>query len=244
MTVDTYKKLVRLYVPESELISGKKCFLSNGQTHYLRNVMRKTAGDALRVFNGHDGEWVAQIEELNKNKILINLDHKIHEQKNSTDIWVLASPIKKESLDLMVQKSCELGAAKFIPLICEHTVVHKINQERLQAISTEAAEQSERLDVMLVEPLTSLRNYSGLNGYDRNLIVCLERTGEASLVKVAQTLSGKPVGILVGPEGGFSSQDIDFIRNLKHVYPVSLGPRILKTETALISALSCIQLIS
>ena len=95
--------------------------------------------------------------ELNKKSALLELDHKLLEQRESSDIWILASPVKKEAFDLMIEKSCELGAAKFMPVICEHTVVRRINQERLQAISIEAAEQSERLDVMAVDPLMDLK---------------------------------------------------------------------------------------
>ena len=164
MKAEDYKRLVRLYVPEAAFIQGKNLSLSEGQAHYLRNVMRKSAGDALRVFNGQDGDWLATVAEINKKKALVKLDHQLLEQKQSPYVWVLASPVKKEAFDLMIEKSCELGAAKFIPVTCEHTVVHKINQERLQAIAIEAAEQSERLDVMTVEPLSDLKKC--LNSFD------------------------------------------------------------------------------
>ena len=245
MTVENYKRLIRLYVPELEFIPEKKCALSDKQAHYLKNVMRKTAGDALRVFNGRDGEWLATIEESGKKKVLIGLSHKLLEQKPGPDIWILASPVKKEALDLMVEKACELGAARFIPVICDHTVVHKINQERLQVIAIEAAEQSERLDVMTVEQLCILKNYlnsGNYNNYNRELIFCLERAMTVPLVEVMGNLAGKPLAILIGPEGGFSTREIEFIGNFEHAHPVSLGPRILKTETALIAALSCVQL--
>jgi 16S rRNA (uracil1498-N3)-methyltransferase len=206
--------------------------------------MRKAVGDSLRVFNGHDGEWLAVIDELNKKNALLKLDHQFIEQKTGSDIWVLASPVKKEPFELMVEKACELGAAKFIPLTCDHTVVHKINQERLQAIAVEASEQSERLDVMAVESLQGLKNILNSKDWQRNLIFCIERTGAASLAETAQKLAGKPLAILIGPEGGFSAQEIDFINHLPHVHPVSLGPRILKAETALIAALAGVQLLS
>lgn len=204
--------------------------------------MRKSVGDLLRVFNGYDGEWIANIKELNKKNVLIELDHQLVEQITGADIWVLTSPVKKEAFDLMVQKSCELGAARFVPVLCDHTVVHKINKERLQSIAIEAAEQSERLDIMQVDDSLNLKNCLNSMFKDRYLISCIERTGTPSLLQVAQGLVGKPVAILVGPEGGFSDQEIDFIRNFKNGCTVSLGPRILKTETALIATLSCIQL--
>ena len=131
MAMEYYTKLVRLYIPEPDFVQGEICALSEGQAHYLRNVMRKSAGDKLRVFNGRDGDWLATIAEINKNKALIKLDEQRLEQKQSPDIWVLASPIKKESFDLMVEKACELGASKFIPVVCERTVVHKIKSGAL-----------------------------------------------------------------------------------------------------------------
>ncbi len=205
--------------------------------------MRKSAGDALRVFNGQDGDWLATVAEINKKKALVKLDHQLLEQKQSPYVWVLASPVKKEAFDLMIEKSCELGAAKFIPVTCEHTVVHKINQERLQAIAIEAAEQSERLDVMTVEPLSDLKKCLNSFDYKRNIIFCIERAAAVSLAGAAKKLAQKPLAILIGPEGGFSSQEVDFISNFKNVTPVSLGPRILKTETALIAALAGVQLL-
>ncbi len=244
MGTEDYKKLVRLYIPEPDFVQGEICALSEGQAHYLRNVMRKSAGDKLRVFNGRDGDWLAELEEINKNKAFIKLDHQILEQKSSPDIWVLASPVKKEAFDLMIEKSCELGAAKFIPVVCEHTVVHKINQERLQAISIEAAEQSERNDVMTVEPLIDLKKYLNSFSSERNLIFCIERMDAPNLVETMRKLAKKPLAILTGPEGGFSDSEIDFVKKMQYVYSVSLGPRILRSETALISALSGVQLLS
>ncbi len=244
MVTEDYKKFVRLYVPKAELAQGKKSFLSDAQAHYLRNVMRKIAGDRLRVFNGRDGEWLATLSELNKKHALIAVDHQLYEQKNSPDIWVLASPVKKEAFDLMIEKSCELGAARFFPMICDHTVVHKLNQERLQAIAIEAAEQSERLDVMTVEPLTDIKNFLSSHDCKRNIIFCIERSEAPFLAKVVPQLTAKPLSILIGPEGGFSAQEIAFIKTTKCVYPVSLGGSILRTETALIAALACVQLLT
>lgn len=242
LTPAEYKKLVRLYVPETGFVQGKEYYLSDGQVHYLRSVMRKSQGDLLRVFNGRDGEWIAEIKEINKKNVLIELTHQSVQQKINPDIWVLASPVKKEAFDLMVQKSCELGAARFIPVLCDHTVVHKMNRERLQSIAVEAAEQSERLDIMTVEEVMDLKKCLNSIINNRFLISCIERVEAASLLQVAQSQAGKPVAVLVGPEGGFSDQEIDFINNFKNGRAVSLGPRILRAETALISALSCIQL--
>jgi 16S rRNA (uracil1498-N3)-methyltransferase len=202
--------------------------------------MRKDKGDELRIFNGKDGEWLAKIEELNKKNGIIKITKKLLDQKSSPDIWVLASPVKKEAFDLMIEKACELGAKTFIPVICEHTVVHKLNQERLQAVAVEAAEQSERLDVMTVQPITDLRKYLRSYTYDRKLMFCIERVTVPSLVETALRIAKKPLAVLIGPEGGFSPQELDFISTFDYVLPVSLGTRVLKSETALIAALAVI----
>jgi 16S rRNA (uracil1498-N3)-methyltransferase len=245
LTIENYTKLLRLYVPEHGFNVDKKCSLSEGQAHYLRNVMRKSAGDTLRLFNGEDGDWLATLEEINKKNAVVKLNHQLLEQKNSPDIWVLASPVKKEAFDMMIEKACELGAARFIPVICERTVVHKINQERLQAISTEAAEQCERMDVMEVAPLGSLEKSIESATLNRNLIFCLERAdGTKGLRQTLESLPANPIAVLIGPEGGFSDQEINLICKINNVYPVSLGSRILRAETALISALAGIQLLA
>ena len=206
--------------------------------------MRKAAGDKLRVFNGQNGDWLATLAEISKNKVLIKLDELKIEQKQSPDIWVIASSIKKESLDLMVEKSCELGASKFIPVVCDHTVVHKVNQERLQAIAIEAAEQSERCDVMEIAPLVDLKKCLSSFDSGRNLIFFIERIEALSLAQTMRSVEKKPMALLIGPEGGFSEAETAFIKNHKFVHPVSLGSRILRAETALITALSGVQLLA
>jgi 16S rRNA (uracil1498-N3)-methyltransferase len=244
LAMEYYTNLVRLYVPEPSFVLRETYALSERQVHYLRNVMRKSAGDKLRVFNGRDGDWLATLEEISKNKAIVRLDSLILEQKQSPDIWVLASPVKKESFDLMVEKACELGASKFIPVVCERTVVHKINQERLQAIAIEAAEQSERCDVMEVAPLDNLKKSLNSIDYGRNLIFCIERLEAPSLAETMAKLAKKPQALLIGPEGGFTEAETHYITGLEYVHSVSLGSRILRAETALITTLSGMQLLT
>lgn len=244
LSPENYKRLTRLYIPDVRFGAGENFALSDGQAHYLRNVMRKQAGDRLRLFNGQDGDWLATIVEINKKNAIVRLDEVLLEQKSSSDIFILASPVKKEAFDLMIEKSCELGAASFIPVVCDHTVVHKINQERLQAVAVEAAEQCERLDVMQVSALRSLKDFLNSKDCDRDFIFCIERKDAPSIAAVAQKLAGKPLAILIGPEGGFSEAEAAAIAAHPRAHPASLGPRILKAETALIAALACIQTLS
>lgn len=242
MTSEPYKRLPRLFVPCETISDGKNFELSEGQLHYLRNVMRLKAGDSLRVFNSRNGEWRATVTELSKKKAIITFSEKLHEQKSSSDLWAVCSPVKKEAFDLMVEKSAELGVARFLPVTCEHTVVHRINRDRLQALSIEAAEQSERLDVMEIAELDSLKSLLHSWPSGRKLIFCLER-GDAPpvLQALGRIPAGTPLAVLIGPEGGFSAEEAAYIAGLPFAMPVSLGPRILKAETALIAALACVQ---
>lgn len=233
--------LLRLFVPRENISRGESHELSEGQLHYLRNVMRSKPGDRLRAFNGRNGEWLAEVTELSKKKAIITFVEKIREQVGASSITILASPVKKEAFDMMVEKSTELGAGTFQPVICERTVVHRVNQERLQAIATEAAEQCERLDLMEVMPAADLKKALATWPSSRKLIFCLERGKAPPIAEVLRTGLWQDCGLLVGPEGGFSDAETGFISALPFVQPVSLGSLILKAETALIAALACVR---
>ena len=242
MTRDAHKTLSRLYVPADNLSGGEMIELSEGQHHYLRNVMRAGEGTQLRVFNGRNGEWLASLSELSKKKAIITLFEKIGEQTASEDIWMLASPIKKEAFDFMVEKSAELGAAQFFPIICERTVVSRINRDRLQATANDAAEQCERLDIMQVSDLGDLEILFETWAPSRKLIFCLERGAAPPLAAaLAKLPPDTPLAILIGPEGGFTEAETAFISRQPFALPVALGARILKAETAAVAALAVVQ---
>jgi 16S rRNA (uracil1498-N3)-methyltransferase len=245
MTQEDTHKLIRLYVPQQPPEAGAECALSDRQTHYLRNVMRCTEGDHLRVFDGTSGEWLAQIKEVSKKNVAIGFLEKIHEQKASPDIHIVASVVKKDPFDLMVEKASELGARAFYPVTCERTVIQRVNDERLQTIAVEAAEQCERLDLMRVAPLQKLETVLNSWGNKGRLMFCLERAEAPMLVKALQAdMLKPPMGLLIGPEGGFTPAEVEMIRAFDFVTPVSLGPRILRAETALIAALACVQAVA
>lgn len=242
MSVSEYKNMPRLFVPEGELSIGKNIILPNDQAHYLRNVMRLSPGDALRIFNGMDGEWVGDIKEINKKNVIVSLSEQINEQKSSADIWVLASSVKKEAFEWMIEKASELGASEFYPLEMERTVVHRVNDDRATLIAVEAAEQSERLDILKTHPLQSMTKF--LAGWNpaRKIVFCLERHEAKPVAEALQSLKPhQPMAVLVGPEGRFSEAEIQRLLKLEYVVPVSLGPRILRAETALCAVLSCVQ---
>ena len=234
--------LIRLFVPQAPPETGAQCALSERQAHYLRNVMRCAVGDSLRVFDGTSGEWLAVIKEINKKKLIIGFSNKIREQQNSLDIYVVASPVKKEAFDFMIEKASELGARAFQPVSCARTVINRVNEDRLQVQAVEAAEQCERLDVMRILPMKSLKDFLESLPLDKKLIFCIER---AAAPMIVQRLQGSeirpPLGLLVGPEGGFSPEEVEMISALPQTVPVSLGPRILRAETAMASGLACLQ---
>lgn len=239
---NTHSRLLRLFVPQAPPEAGGLCELSDRQAHYLRNVMRAETGQPLRVFDGTSGEWLAEIKELSKKKALVSFVEKIREQTNSPDIHVLASPVKKEAFDFMIEKSSELGAKAFQPIVCNRTIIQRVNEDRLQAQAVEAAEQCERLDVMRILPIKPLKDVLESMSLDKKLIFCIERVQAPMIL---QRLQGgeirPPLAVLIGPEGGFSPEEVEMVSALQQAVPVSLGPRILRAETALVSALTCVQ---
>ncbi|HYD17015.1 MAG TPA: 16S rRNA (uracil(1498)-N(3))-methyltransferase [Patescibacteria group bacterium] len=244
MSRDASKNLSRLYVPRDNLSRGESFALSDGQHHYLRNVMRAEAGTQLRLFNGRNGEWLAEVSEMSKKNALVTVLEKLREQHAAEDIWVLASPVKKEAFDFMIEKSAELGAARFFPILCDRTIVNRINLERLQATANDAAEQCERLDTMEVSDLGDLENLFESWSPSRKLIFCMER-GDAPMLgaALAKLAPDTPLALLVGPEGGFTDAEMAFITRQPFAIPVSLGTRILKAETAVVAALAAMQAI-
>lgn len=239
---NAHSRLLRLFVPQAPPETGGLCALSDRQAHYLRNVMRAEAGQPLRVFDGTSGEWLAEIKELSKKKVLVSFVEKIREQVNSPDIHVLASPVKKEAFDFMIEKASELGVKAFQPIVCNRTIIQRVNEDRLQAQAVEAAEQCERLDVMRILPIKPLKDILESMPLDKKLIFCIER---AQAPMILQRLHGgeirPPLAVLIGPEGGFSPDEVEMVSALQQAIPVSLGPRILRAETALVSALTCVQ---
>lgn len=230
----------RLYLT-SPLNNGAEVPLEDAQLHYLKNVMRLSPGEKINVFNGRDGEWQAEIATLGKNKGSINLKKQIRPQQNAPNLWLLFAPIKRARIDVVAEKAGELGVRRLWPIMTRHTDVARVNTDRLLAHAIEAAEQCGRMDVPEVsEPETLPRSLVGWPK-ERRLIVCAE-FGLAEPIAAAITkLPEGPAAILVGPEGGFTEAEIELLTAQAFVTPVTLGPRILRAETAAIAALSCWQ---
>ncbi|MEO0982186.1 MAG: 16S rRNA (uracil(1498)-N(3))-methyltransferase [Pseudomonadota bacterium] len=239
----------RLYV-KSDLSAKSYAALSADQEKYLTRVLRLKAGDEVRVFNGRDGEWLAIIDEVIGKTVLLKAERLLKPFSASEDLWLLFAPLKKTRTDFVVEKAAELGVSVIRPVMTERTQASRVNTDRLQATAMEAAEQTERQDLPVVEEPAGLD--AVLAGWNpaRTLIFADEagddeeadwggEHGRAEpMLDVLKTLKPGPAAILIGPEGGFSPEERKMLRSLEFVTPVSLGPRILRAETAAVSALT------
>jgi 16S rRNA (uracil1498-N3)-methyltransferase len=215
---------------------GVSVLLDEPRARYLGTVMRRVVGDRLRLFNGRDGEWQARITTLGKRGALAEAEVLLRPQTPEPDHWLLLSIIKREALEWAVEKATELGVAEIHPVVTARSQPARPNPDRLRAIATEAAEQCERLTVPVIHPPrpleTALRDWPA----GRALIAAIERG-------VAAPMGGQAgaAALLIGPEGGFDPKELDAMRRLPFLVPASLGPRILRAETAAIVGLALLQ---
>ena len=226
---------IRLYVA-APLAAGDTIAASAQQAHYLGTVMRRGPGDAVRLFNGRDGEFSARIETIRRDRASLRVEQLLRPQAPEPDLWLVFALLKRDATDLVVQKATELGVAALHPVITERSNTHRVNEDRLASIAIEAAEQCERLTVPHLHPPRPLADLLSTWPPDRRLFVAAERT-EAPRI----TPSHGPAALLVGPEGGFAPAELDAIRQYPFVTAVSLGPRILRAETACIAGLALLQ---
>ncbi len=211
------------------------------QAHYLLHVMRAKMGDRLRLFNGKDGEWLAEIAELKKNRGRFVVLSRSAEQSASPDLWLIFAPIKKTPADYLTQKATELGVSVLQPVMTRRTIVTRVNTERMLANAVEAAEQSGRLDVPEIREPLSLDALLDQWPSDRRLIFCDEGGDARALAAALAEVTDSKYAILSGPEGGFAPEERARLRALPFVLPVSLGPRILRADTAALAALAVFQ---
>lgn len=231
---------IRLYVGDT-LAVGAAVTLGRAQAHYLRNVMRAKAGDALLLFNGRDGEWRAMVGELGKAGGTATAVEETRPQLASPDLWLLFAPIKSGRIEFLVEKATELGVSLLAPVLTERTVVRRVNVERLQAHAIEAAEQSGRLDVPELRPAQALESALADWPAGRPLFVCDESGRGVPIGRALPDRRKRPGAVLIGPEGGFAPGELDALAKLAFVSRVGLGPRILRAETAALAALACWQ---
>jgi 16S rRNA (uracil1498-N3)-methyltransferase len=226
----------RLYVT-GDLGANMAVALDEGPSHYLLHVLRAKAGNRVLLFNGRDGEWLAEIGQVSKRGVIATCLSQTRLQAAGPDIWLAFAPIKKTPADYLVQKATELGASVLQPVFTRRTIVSRVNLERMAANAAEAAEQSERLTVPEVRAAVDLDKLVAVWPKARGLYFCDEGGDARPLAEVARDADG-PAAILTGPEGGFDPAERAMLRALPFVVPVTLGPRILRADTAALAALS------
>ena len=239
----THSSLQRLFV-EADLAPGLALTLNREQSLYLAAVLRKSVGDEVVLFNGRDGAWLCRLSGDSKKSVSLETVEQIAPQTLPSDLWYGFAPLKNERLDYVIQKVVEMGAGIIQPVQTQYTQVHRLKMERLAANAVEAAEQCEVLNVPVIAPETSLNalldNWAENHGA-RKLIFADESEASASPVDTLQQLAGQKIGLLIGPEGGFSEAERAKLRALPFVIPISLGPRILRADTAAVAAMAIIQ---
>jgi 16S rRNA (uracil1498-N3)-methyltransferase len=225
---------VRLYL-DQPMGQGQGLSLAPEQAHYLFAVMRLGAGDQISVFNGRDGEWQAQVATVAKRGGTLVCETQSAPQRDAPDVWLIFAPIKKARTDFIVEKATELGIARIFPVETQHTNSERIRQDRLQAHAVEAAEQCGGTYVPVVEEIRSLPNMLANWPTGRTLVFCDE-----TLTAETADWSGlaAPAAILIGPEGGFSEKERAMLRALPYAMSKSLGPRILRADTAATAAIT------
>ena len=237
------KSKTRIFVNRS-LSSNLMIYIKDKQYHFLKNVLRVKINDQINIFNGISGEWNATIISINKNNILLRVEENIIKMKKSSDIWLIFAPIKQHRMSLAIQKATELGVSKIIPCITEYTNIRTINIKNLYDNAIEAAEQSERLDVPSIEKQIDLKLLLSEWPSGRKLIYCDEKIKYGKSI-IETLLSFKDHnyqwGVLIGPEGGFSDSEKELILQNKNVLVVSLGERLLRSDTAITASLFCVQ---
>ena len=225
------KSLPRLFV-RGRLGEGARVELDAAQANYLGNVMRLGEGAELLTFDGQSGEWLARIAQAGKKRMTLSVERLTREPETVPDVWLAFAPVKRNPTDWLVEKATELGVAKLIPVMTRRTIAERVKLERLQTIAIEAAEQCGRSVLPSIEQPVSLAELLSTNG--RTLYFADEGGGEPA----ASAFKQGPSTILTGPEGGFTDEERSAIRAASNAVPVSLGPRILRAETAALAALA------
>ena len=225
---------IRLFV-DHPLADGQSVPLSRDQAHYLFGVMRLTAGDTVLLFNGQDGEWSADVVDTGKRGGTLAVTTQTRPLQMPPDLWLLFAPIKKARTDFIVEKAAEMGAARILPVQTEFTNSERIRQDRLQAHAVEAAEQCGGTYVPEVCALQRLDRVLADWPQDRQILFCDEElAGQGPQI----TGDRGPWAVLIGPEGGFSQAERTRLNALPQSHPVSLGPRVLRADTAAVAALT------
>ena len=225
---------IRLFYPES-LSLNLTATLDKSQSHYVSKVMRVKENEVFSLFNS-SGEWEAKILSISKSNVEFNIIKQLRQKENFKELWLAFSPIKSNYFNFMIQKATELGVTKFLPIVFDRTVVRKINKERLEKVIIEAAEQSNRINVPSIEEPKSLKKFLDDKKMDLIFTDLNSKTNKLDLKK----LTNNPSCIIVGPEGDFSETEREEILSYNGVQAIKINENILRSETAVISALSIV----
>ena len=236
-------KSQRLFL-RARLTAGARVELDRGQQNYLVNVLRMGEGAELLVFNGRDGEWLARLARTEKRNIGLVVEAPARSQPPDPDLHYLFVPLKQARLDYMVEKAVEMGAGRLRPVLSQHAQVTRINRERMEANAIEAAEQCGLLSVPAIDEPIELRplldTWEGREDR-RRIIFCDEAEAGTDPLSVLGALVPSALAVLIGPEGGFSREERQILRSRPFVTPISLGPRIMRADTAAVAALALVQ---
>ncbi len=209
--------------------------LDKSQSHYLNKVMRVKENEVFSLFNS-DGEWEAKVLSISKSIIEFKTTNQLRQKESIKELWLAFSPIKSNYQNFMIQKATELGVTKFLPIIFDRTVVKKINKERLEKIIIEASEQSNRINLPIIEDAQDLNSFLKTNSID---LIFTDLNSNNNKIDKSK-LTDKPVCVIIGPEGDFSEAEREKILTFKGVQPIKINENILRSETAVISTISII----
>jgi len=225
---------IRLFFKES-LALNLTAKLDKSQSHYVNKVMRVKVDEVFSLFNS-SGEWEAKISNISKSIVEFNITKQLRQKENSKELWLAFSPIKSNYFNFMIQKATELGVTKFLPIIFDRTIVRKVNEERLEKVIIEAAEQSNRINVPTIERPQSLDLFLKDSKVD---LIFTDLNTKNRKIDLDQ-LTSNPTCVIIGPEGDFSEEEREKILKFRRVQPIKINDNILRSETAVISALSII----
>jgi 16S rRNA (uracil1498-N3)-methyltransferase len=229
-TGDPHATAPRLFVA-APLHEGAELPASPEHAHYLGGVLRRVSGDVVRLFNGADGEFLATLRFARRDRLTLTVQRQLRPQTPESGPWLLFALLKRDATDLVVRQAVELGAGRIRPVLTERTIAGRVNEARLRAIAIEAAEQSERLTVPAIDPPARLDTVLAAWPTGRPLFAAIERTPAPPLASPMDAAPG-PAALLIGPEGGFTPAEQSWLRRHDAVTPISLGPFVLRAETA------------